>query len=104
MAFTGFLSGMYILPEAGSEGVSPSDLVIEIGTGTLTAGTVEVPTKLTSVDFAFLQYDGTVAADATWIVLNTDKAITTSAVTVNGFATGTPTFNYMFVGRVAKQI
>ena len=80
----------------------PGDLLIEVGTDLfdVSATTKEVTTQLTEILYAFLQIDNGVTADNENF-LQTDKTITTSAVTVAREASGTASarFSFMFIGR-----
>ena len=92
----------YKLVDVESDVTRPGDLLIEIGTDTfdVSATTKEVTTALTEILYAFLQIDNGVAADNENF-LQTDKTITTAAVTVAREASGTASarFSFMFIGR-----
>ncbi len=80
----------------------PGDLLVEMGTQAFTTSltTVEVATTLSEVLYAFLQVDNGVTTDNENF-LQTDKVVTTGAVTVAREASGTSAaqFSWMFVGR-----
>jgi len=101
MAYSGSVAKAYALVPA-TQDLGPEALLMEVGTGTLATGTVEVPTKLTSIQFAYLSYDGAVTSGGETEALTTDKGITSSAVTVTG--KGNLTFSYIFIGRAAAQL
>ena len=93
---------LFKLVDVESDVTRPGDLLIEIGTDTfdVSATTKEVTTALTEVLYAFLQIDNGVTADNENF-LQTDKAISSAAVTVAREASGTNSarFSFMFIGR-----
>jgi hypothetical protein len=96
------LNALFKLTSLEQDVSRPGDLLIEIGTDAfdVSATTKEVTTQLTEILYAFLQIDNGVTADNENF-LQTDKTITTSAVTVAREASGTNSaeFSFMFIGR-----
>ncbi len=96
------LSNLFKLVSIEQDVSRPGDLLLEIGTDTfdVSATTKEVTTALTEVLYAFLQIDNGVTADNENF-LQTDKTVTTAAVTVAREASGTNSarFSFMFIGR-----
>ncbi len=92
----------YKLVDVESDVTRPGDLLLEIGTDTfdVSATAKEVTTALTEILYAFLQIDNGVTADNENF-LQTDKIITTAAVTVAREASGTSNarFSFIFIGR-----
>ncbi len=98
---------LYKLTDIESDVSRPGDLLVEIGTDTfdVSATSKEVTTALTEILYAFLQIDNGVSADNENF-LQTDKAITTAAVTVAREASGTNSarFSFMFIGRKTAAV
>ena len=96
------MSSLHVFKNAEQDVKRPGDLLFEIGTKAFstTDSQVEVSTALTEVLYAMLTPSNTVVYDVD-DQLSTDKAITTSAVTVERGNAGTDSleFDYMFFGR-----
>ena len=96
------MSEFHIFKNAEQDVKRPGDLLFEIGTKAFvtTGSQVEVSTALTEILYAILTPSNTVIYDVD-DQLSTDKAITTSAVTVERGNAGTNAleFDYMFFGR-----
>ena len=93
---------LFKLVDVESDVTRPGDLLIEIGTDAfdVSATSKEVSTVLTEVMYAFLQIDNGVTSDNENF-LQTDKTISSNAVTVAREASGTNSaqFSFMFIGR-----
>lgn len=98
----GALAKLFKLTDVEQDVARPGDLLLEIGTDTfdVSATTKEVTTQLTEVMYAFLQIDNGVTSDNENF-LQTDKTISSAAVTVAREASGTNSaqFSFMFIGR-----
>jgi len=97
------MSNLFKLVNVEQDVARPGDLLVEVGEQafTTTLTTVEVTTSLTEVLYAFLTVSGSVSPDAQDVEIQTDKTVTSGAVTVVRPASGASglEFSWMFIGR-----